>query len=41
VRILVTGSAGHLGEALVRSLREAAHDVIGIDLLDSAYPDIS
>jgi UDP-glucose 4-epimerase len=41
VRILVTGSAGHLGEALVRSLREAAHDVVGLDLLDSAYTDVS
>jgi UDP-glucose 4-epimerase len=40
VRILVTGSAGHLGEALVRSLREAGEDVVGIDLLDSAYTDV-
>jgi UDP-glucose 4-epimerase len=40
VRILVTGSAGHLGEALVRSLREAGEDVVGLDLLDSAYTDV-
>jgi UDP-glucose 4-epimerase len=40
VRILVTGSAGHLGEALVRSLREAGQDVVGLDLLDSAYTDV-
>ncbi len=35
VRILVTGSAGHLGEALVRTLREAEHAVTGLDLLES------
>ena len=40
MRILVTGSAGHLGEALVRSLREAGEDVVGLDLLDSAYTDV-
>lgn len=37
MRILVTGSAGHLGEALVRTLRDAAHDVIGIDIVASPY----
>jgi UDP-glucose 4-epimerase len=30
MRILVTGSAGHLGEALVRVLREE-HEVAGLD----------
>src|SRR3954463_5075933 len=34
--ILVTGSAGHLGEALVRVLRERGHDVAGLDVLPSA-----
>lgn len=33
--ILVTGSAGHLGEALVRTLRAQGRDVRGIDLLRS------
>jgi len=37
MRFLVTGSAGHLGEALVRTLRERQHEVVGIDLLDSAF----
>lgn len=37
MRILVTGSAGHLGEALVRTLREAAHDVIGLDVVTSPH----
>ena len=37
MRILVTGSAGHLGEALVRALRDAGHDAIGMDILESAF----
>jgi UDP-glucose 4-epimerase len=37
MRVLVTGSAGHLGEALVRALRESQHEVLGLDLLDSPY----
>jgi len=40
MRILVTGSAGHLGEALVRSLRAEGKDVIGLDLKPSEYTDI-
>jgi nucleoside-diphosphate-sugar epimerase len=40
VRILVTGSAGHLGEALVRTLRGAGHDVVGLDLLASPHTDV-
>jgi nucleoside-diphosphate-sugar epimerase len=34
-KVLVTGSSGHLGEALVRTLREHGHDVVGLDVLDS------
>ncbi len=37
MRLLVTGSSGHLGEALVRTLRETEHDVVGIDLSNSAF----
>jgi UDP-glucose 4-epimerase len=34
-RVLVTGSAGHLGEALVRVLRTNGYDVIGVDIRPS------
>jgi UDP-glucose 4-epimerase len=40
VRILVTGSAGHLGEALVRTLRASGHDVVGLDVLASPHTDV-
>jgi len=36
-RVLVTGSAGHLGEALVRVLRAAGRDVVGLDVLASPF----
>ena len=34
---LVTGSSGHLGEALVRTLKARATDVVGIDIKPGAY----
>jgi UDP-glucose 4-epimerase len=37
MRILVTGSAGHLGEALVRVLGAEGHDVVGLDVLASEF----
>jgi nucleoside-diphosphate-sugar epimerase len=37
MRILITGSSGHLGEALVRTMRSANHDVVGIDLIASDF----
>jgi len=37
MRFLVTGSAGHLGEALVRTLRELDHEVVGLDILESPF----
>lgn len=39
MRILVTGSAGHLGEALVRRLRKDGRAVRGIDIKPSAHTD--
>ena len=35
--ILVTGSAGHLGEALMRTLLEAGHQTIGVDIRKSPF----
>lgn len=35
MRLLVTGSSGHLGEALVRALASEGEDVAGVDLLPS------
>src|ERR1041384_957745 len=38
MKILVTGSAGHLGEALMRTLAASdAHHAIGVDVLPSAH----
>src|SRR6516225_3126978 len=37
MRILVTGSAGHLGEALMRTLQNTSHEVIGLDILESPF----
>ena len=37
MKILVTGSAGHLGEALVRSLRAAGREAIGLDVRGSPF----
>ncbi|MEO8672076.1 MAG: NAD(P)-dependent oxidoreductase [Tahibacter sp.] len=39
MRILITGTSGHLGEALARTLRDGRHDVVGVDLLASPYTD--
>ncbi|MET0616457.1 MAG: NAD(P)-dependent oxidoreductase [Luteibacter sp.] len=38
--VLVTGSAGHLGEALVRHLRANGRDVRGLDIKPSAFTDV-
>jgi UDP-glucose 4-epimerase len=35
MKILVTGSSGHLGEALTRVLRDEGHEVVGLDVLGS------
>ncbi|MEQ9814066.1 MAG: NAD(P)-dependent oxidoreductase [Azospirillaceae bacterium] len=38
--ILVTGSAGHLGEGLMRHLRDAGQPVRGLDIKPSTFTDI-
>ncbi len=37
MRVLVTGSAGHLGEALVRTLRSSIHEVVALDIVTSPF----
>lgn len=39
-RFLITGSSGHLGEALVRTLRRGGADVAGIDIAAGPATDI-
>jgi UDP-glucose 4-epimerase len=41
MKILVTGSAGHLGEGLVRTLRADGVEAVGLDILASPYTDIT
>jgi UDP-glucose 4-epimerase len=40
MRVLVTGSAGHLGEALVRTLSDLENEVIGLDILASPFTTV-
>src|SRR5262245_60385012 len=40
MKILVTGSAGHLGEALVHTL-SSAHEVVGLDVQPSPYTTVT
>jgi nucleoside-diphosphate-sugar epimerase len=37
MKILVTGSTGHLGEALVRTLAPQGHDIVSIDIQASSF----
>ncbi|HVU57235.1 MAG TPA: NAD(P)-dependent oxidoreductase [Puia sp.] len=37
MKILVTGSAGHLGEGIVRTLQDTAHEIVSLDILSSSY----
>lgn len=40
MKVLVTGSAGHLGEALVRSFRASGDQPLGIDIKESGFTDL-
>ena len=40
MRVLVTGSAGHLGEALVRTLRTDGHEVVALDRKPSPFTSV-
>ncbi|HTI90255.1 MAG TPA: NAD(P)-dependent oxidoreductase [Puia sp.] len=37
MKVLVTGSSGHLGEALAHTLKQLDHEVIGLDILGSPF----
>ncbi len=37
MKILVTGSSGHLGEALVKTLSKTDHEVVGTDIKESPF----
>src|SRR5262244_79418 len=37
MRVLVTGSAGHLGEALVRTGQNTRHEIVGLDIVASNF----
>ena len=37
MRVLVTGSAGHLGEALMRTLQHASYEAVGLDVKSSPF----
>jgi UDP-glucose 4-epimerase len=36
VRVLVTGSSGHLGDALTRTLRDLGHEVVALDIREGS-----
>jgi UDP-glucose 4-epimerase len=40
LRVLVTGSSGHLGEALCRVLGADGHEAVGLDVLESTYTSV-
>jgi UDP-glucose 4-epimerase len=40
LRVIVTGSSGHLGEALCRVLGAEGHDVVGLDVLESPQTSV-
>jgi len=39
MKILITGSSGHLGEALMRTLKNGEHEILGLDIVPSEFTD--
>src|SRR5271156_206787 len=37
MKVLVTGSSGHLGEALVRTVRDLGREAVGIDIVGGPF----
>lgn len=40
MKLLITGSSGHLGEALMRSLSGGPHEVVGVDIVPSPFTSV-
>jgi UDP-glucose 4-epimerase len=40
MKLLITGSSGHLGEALMRTLANGPHEAIGLDIVPSPFTSI-
>src|SRR4051812_23950322 len=40
MKILVTGSSGHLGEALMRTLPALGHQALGVDIVRSPFTQV-
>jgi nucleoside-diphosphate-sugar epimerase len=40
MKILITGSSGHLGEALMRTLASGPHEAIGVDIAPSSFTNV-
>ena len=40
MKILITGSSGHLGEALMRSLARGPHEAVGVDIVPSSFTNV-
>lgn len=40
MKLLITGSSGHLGEALMRTLAGGPHETIGVDIVPSPFTNI-
>jgi UDP-glucose 4-epimerase len=41
MKILVTGSSGHLGEALMRTLPALGHEALGVDIVRSPFTQVT
>jgi nucleoside-diphosphate-sugar epimerase len=41
VKVLVTGSNGHLGEALMRRLPQEGHTTLGLDVTPGRFVDVA
>ncbi|HEV7609280.1 MAG TPA: NAD(P)-dependent oxidoreductase [Steroidobacteraceae bacterium] len=40
MKLLITGSSGHLGEALMRTLANGPHEAVGVDMVPSPFTSV-